>query len=170
MADTRPDRLITVYPRWRGEHTVFYFINRKIPGLSPLARGTPEISVSGQSTGRFIPAGAGNTLLLSAPVNSITVYPRWRGEHCQSAGLFIPGHGLSPLARGTLISASLTSSMARFIPAGAGNTIRRLNLFRNSTVYPRWRGEHISEVYCNSLNLGLSPLARGTLVRVSAIA
>ena len=65
------------------------------------------------------------------------VYPRWRGEHLTKDLYSSDGSGLSPLARGTLISAS-------------------------RTVYPRWRGEHN---FC-SMSLtpiaGLSPLARGT--------
>ncbi len=36
------------------------------------------------------------------------------------------------------------------------------SLRRVQTVYPRWRGEHISEPDVNNGNGGLSPLARGT--------
>ncbi|KDZ90977.1 hypothetical protein AB75_1943 [Escherichia coli 3-105-05_S1_C3] len=50
---------------------------------------------------RFIPAGAGNTVLDHFKFTIDSVYPRWRGEH--SAGPFQIHNrfGLSPLARGT---------------------------------------------------------------------
>ncbi|MDW9214176.1 hypothetical protein SE957_01190 [Escherichia coli] len=68
---------------------------------------------------RFIPAGAGNTLPLSAllarntvyprwrgntvpriiSLSSSTVYPRWRGEHVGRESFDCPYIGLSPLAR-----------------------------------------------------------------------
>ncbi|EHX78556.1 hypothetical protein ECDEC14B_3334 [Escherichia coli DEC14B] len=38
---------------------------------------------------RFIPAGAGNTLPLSALLARNTVYPRWRGEHSKHNLLLI---------------------------------------------------------------------------------
>ena len=56
-------KAIAVYPRWRGEH---YFCNAQRYsriGLSPLARGTLAKQTSGYAWCRFIPAGAGNTLL-----------------------------------------------------------------------------------------------------------
>ncbi|KGM62619.1 hypothetical protein EL76_1085 [Escherichia coli G3/10] len=50
---------------------------------------------------RFIPAGAGNTLVVRFWNPIKAVYPRWRGEH----GFQLQAHreqiGLSPLARGT---------------------------------------------------------------------
>ncbi|EMX83026.1 hypothetical protein EC2719100_3434 [Escherichia coli 2719100] len=40
-------------------------------------------------TGRFIPAGAGNTTSTPRPVMAATVYPRWRGEHSKHNLLLI---------------------------------------------------------------------------------
>ncbi|CAK4055665.1 FIG01045727: hypothetical protein [Salmonella enterica subsp. enterica serovar Rissen] len=51
---------------------------------------------------RFIPAGAGNTIAISSFLNTGAVYPRWRGEHGAVGIGRAGGHGLSPLARGTL--------------------------------------------------------------------
>ena len=53
---------------------------------------------------------------------------------------------------------------ARFIPAGAGNTLDIS--FRGVVipVYPRWRGEHPATFSCVHIDSGLSPLARGTLL------
>ena len=52
--------------------------------------------------------------------------------------------------------------VVRFIPAGAGNTRSQSAKSSSTTVYPRWRGEHISGVAAVSRQRGLSPLARGT--------
>ncbi|ESK02444.1 hypothetical protein G759_03001 [Escherichia coli HVH 98 (4-5799287)] len=51
----------------------------------------------------------------------------------------------------------------RFIPAGAGNTVLDHFKFTIDSVYPRWRGEHGDNGYPLAADLGLSPLARGTL-------
>jgi len=75
-------------------------------------------------------------------------------------------NGLSPLARGTLSDRLLTIPLYRFIPAGAGNTPRAMLPARQKTVYPRWRGEHILTYTPRINNIGLSPLARGTLQRM----
>ena len=50
----------------------------------------------------------------------------------------------------------------RFIPAGAGNTKRKITDFKCKPVYPRWRGEHGVVVGNVQQWTGLSPLARGT--------
>ncbi|SUG62333.1 Domain of uncharacterised function (DUF2825) [Salmonella enterica subsp. arizonae] len=59
-----------------------------------------SVSVFAQS--RFIPAGAGNTEELYPRLKSLTVYPRWRGEHLMLMLMPKLNGGLSPLARGTL--------------------------------------------------------------------
>ncbi len=91
---------------------------------------------------RFIPAGAGNTILFATSPAMPTVYPRWRGEHLVMVETNGPGSGLSPLARGTLAFRKKPTSNTRFIPAGAGNTCNSRSLACFATVYPRWRGEH----------------------------
>ncbi|EJA09581.1 hypothetical protein SEEN953_05076 [Salmonella enterica subsp. enterica serovar Newport str. CVM 33953] len=50
-------------------------------GLSPLARGTPIPNSWTVDRARFIPAGAGNTDGAPIILLTISVYPRWRGEH-----------------------------------------------------------------------------------------
>ncbi|VEA44509.1 Domain of uncharacterised function (DUF2825) [Salmonella enterica subsp. enterica] len=52
-----------VYPRWRGEHNMQNHQQRARPGLSPLARGTHVLPQHQRCNCRFIPAGAGNTLI-----------------------------------------------------------------------------------------------------------
>jgi len=98
---------------------------------------------------RFIPAGAGNTLPLSALLARNTVYPRWRGEHRSSHYFPFFFDGLSPLARGTLRIAHADNRARRFIPAGAGNTSAENRSIAPTSVYPRWRGEHINVIDYN---------------------
>ncbi len=93
-----------------------------LPGLSPLARGTQRGLMSALNHHRFIPAGAGNTLPSLVDEKSITVYPRWRGEHGGRIFYIPTVRGLSPLARGTLDRKYAPIDEKRFIPAGAGNT------------------------------------------------
>ncbi len=117
---------------------------------------------------RFIPAGAGNTGVTCTPVPAGTVYPRWRGEHISGTISPIYKTGLSPLARGTPPARLFAALRVRFIPAGAGNTFPFLVAESASPVYPRWRGEHDHALVSAALNLGLSPLARGTPAQTEA--
>ncbi len=55
-------------------------------------------------------------------------------------------------------------NLRRFIPAGAGNTPETRVKYKLSAVYPRWRGEHNNHFITNCTPIGLSPLARGTLL------
>ena len=122
-------------------------VNAANTGLSPLARGTHILQNTRLISTRFIPAGAGNTLVLNRPALETPVYPRWRGEHAAIIQKRTQGIGLSPLARGT-----------------------RLNMYIYSLpypVYPRWRGEHQNAAQLVTQKCGLSPLARGTLLMVS---
>ncbi|AHW87254.1 hypothetical protein J415_08595 [Klebsiella michiganensis HKOPL1] len=52
---------ISVYPRWRGEHSLKNSLVLSLRGLSPLARGTLAGDKYLFERFRFIPAGAGNT-------------------------------------------------------------------------------------------------------------
>ncbi len=54
---------VTVYPRWRGEHIRDELNALRPHGLSPLARGTLSPAFPGLYFFRFIPAGAGNTIV-----------------------------------------------------------------------------------------------------------
>ena len=149
---------------------------KKGRGLSPLARGTRRDYSKEDAGDRFIPAGAGNTGSVCGSIaggagNTVDgeffiagapVYPRWRGEHDRLRHLAVADQGLSPLARGTPRQKVNAAKNERFIPAGAGNTIKKLFCVSFRSVYPRWRGEHFYSVNNRSLIVGLSPLARGT--------
>ncbi|EIH43699.1 hypothetical protein EC970259_3229 [Escherichia coli 99.0741] len=111
-----------VYPRWRGEHGKKAARLKEAYGLSPLARGTLAHVTETGILIRFIPAGAGNTLVLNRPALETPVYPRWRGEHGNITNKINVNLGLSPLARGTLAEKEGSGVISRFIPAGAGNT------------------------------------------------
>ncbi len=138
-------------------------VNAANTGLSPLARGTHVNTILYRLSVRFIPAGAGNTLFVARRLMSISVYPRWRGEHNVRLSPLCVVAGLSPLARGTLHGFGFLFDGRRFIPAGAGNTYIRAKNKATATVYPRWRGEHPLPVIQLHCQCGLSPLARGTL-------
>ncbi len=152
-----------VHPRWRGEHTGGYAANPSASGSSPLARGTPEYRLECEARWRFIPAGAGNTALVIASMLALAVHPRWRGEHATLFGVSDRQVGSSPLARGTLIPGAGLHLLARFIPAGAGNTISIQIRQSEYPVHPRWRGEHLRLATRVWVRTGSSPLARGTL-------
>ncbi len=132
-------------------------------GLSPLARGTHDGVNRSRVEIRFIPAGAGNTDFDDVFTVQHAVYPRWRGEHPTAGDAAFSIHGLSPLARGTLVIVRSDYLLTRFIPAGAGNTQITVRGKEAVTVYPRWRGEHMRPRYVTIGATGLSPLARGTL-------
>ncbi|EMX92296.1 hypothetical protein EC2720900_3325 [Escherichia coli 2720900] len=92
----------------------------------------------------------------------MVVYPRWRGELNIGNGFAAAASGLSPLARGALREEYLQHPQERFIPAGAGNTPVSSVYSARSPVYPRWRGEHVTNLCGQCRTSGLSPLARGT--------
>ena len=131
-------------------------------GSSPLARGTPDRRARRGRTRRFIPARAGNTLIVDSHPRSSTVHPRSRGEHDARS---FPGSrvfGSSPLARGTQLRLPFPRRDVRFIPARAGNTGKCEPCREAYAVHPRSRGEHQPAVGASHTYTGSSPLARGT--------
>jgi len=77
----RPVPCPAVHPRMRGEHCQIQRAAKAAGGSSPHARGTLLSELNDFSLERFIPACAGNTLLISAIDCSPSVHPRMRGEH-----------------------------------------------------------------------------------------
>ena len=131
-------------------------------GLSPLARGTRCSVRLVRQPGRFIPAGAGNSARKMAGLPASSVYPRWRGELTPLFDIPMRNYGLSPLARGTPSGAWEYTVFIRFIPAGAGNSVKYCSPSWIRKVYPRWRGELEGQPFALHVDHGLSPLARGT--------
>ena len=96
----RPSR--SVHPRLRGEHPGLGRNIARQVGSSPLTRGTRTPKTATSSSGRFIPAYAGNTM------TEVVRMGCWVGS--------------SPLTRGTRIGVFAFCDPQRFIPAYAGNT------------------------------------------------
>nr|CBX81714.1 hypothetical protein EAIL5_2894 [Erwinia amylovora ATCC BAA-2158] len=155
-------RLVSVYPRSRGEHFLLYSLSDEEAGLSPLTRGTPHSILFRASFQRFIPAHAGNTVKLIVTLNFVAVYPRSRGEHPAPGRVFRASVGLSPLTRGTQNIWGSNQRYGWFIPAHAGNTSLPMTGIGLEPVYPRSRGEHVITISSEPPTTGLSPLTRGT--------
>ena len=73
--------LPTVHPRVCGEHRPSHADVIDALGSSPRLRGTQSWETMEDAYLRFIPAFAGNTILLALPASSSTVHPRVCGEH-----------------------------------------------------------------------------------------
>ena len=113
-------------------------------------------------TGRFIPAGAGNTSHspLALPVSA--VHPRGCGEHPLATSAALDANGSSPRVRGTRLPRNPWCLGLRFIPAGAGNTAGWVCEVWQSAVHPRGCGEHPDRVEFRIHYRGSSPRVRGT--------
>ena len=152
----------SVHPRGRGEHEARQGGGEETGGSSPRARGTRTAGYESIRGTRFIPAGAGNTSRRRSTPQGRTVHPRGRGEHSRSRANSGEPNGSSPRARGTLTASPSSQVRDRFIPAGAGNTLRHVRRYVGVAVHPRGRGEHNSHLIVRSIADGSSPRARGT--------
>mgnify|MGYP000051732094 CR=1 FL=1 len=134
--------MLPVHPRGRGEHGVQSARIVFNLGSSPRARGTHALGAPPGSDMRFIPAGAGNTHPTRHRAILYAVHPRGRGEHVARPSGPPKAGGSSPRARGTQGRRCAYCGLARFIPAGAGNTRCRPTPTPPGAVHPRGRGEH----------------------------
>jgi hypothetical protein len=157
------------YPRWRGGNRTSVVPAHLQWGLSPLARGKPNRKSHGRQQGGPIPAGAGETIPILLSACATTAYPRWRGGNGKIHGFVVVAEGLSPLARGKRHHLYHVLALPGPIPAGAGETQRCRLPIASSGAYPRWRGGNCPVSAPSRLTSGLSPLARGKLVRPQVI-
>ena len=74
---------------------------------------------------RFIPAHAGNTAISFANCFSVKVHPRSRGEYNYIPVIVKALQGSSPLTRGIRKYNIEFDWDSRFIPAHAGNTLKK---------------------------------------------
>ena len=133
----------SVHPCGRREHLRRSTRSATAGGSSLRAQGTPYSELRSSYSERFIPAGAGNTRVLLMYLKVATVHPCGRREHPSVQAVINNNPGSSLRAQGTRIVTpgalvmvsvhpcgrrehsarnSPASSVARFIPAGAGNT------------------------------------------------
>ncbi len=131
----------TVHPRVRGERASSMSTTATLSGSSPRARGTRRPRQLPQQSQRFIPACAGNAVLVPLIVFAVRVHPRVRGERVRHSRSRSVGIGSSPRARGTLTKSQRKQMNERFIPACAGNASGIVSLSNSATVHPRVRGE-----------------------------
>ena len=131
-------------------------------GSSPLARGTPILTLATWWLGGLIPARAGNTMKFHTQGFSPGAHPRSRGEHRLTTAAIRSFWGSSPLARGTHGGIAAGVASVGLIPARAGNTLTGSTVKRAVWAHPRSRGEHCCAGECPAVLQGSSPLARGT--------
>ena len=130
------------HPRLRGEQVYSNLTNRSVSGSPPLARGTAVSLRVVNAERRITPACAGNRakdkkkahrgrdhprLRGEQPCRAIARsnnrdHPRLRGEQKFRHGLFAPGVGSPPLARGTEHYRLDGGKGCRITPACAGNS------------------------------------------------
>ena len=113
---------------------------------------------------RFIPARAGNGVMIQFLSDALAVHPRSCGERLLSdSGIDIEG-GSSPLVRGTVGLGVVFIGRKRFIPARAGNGLAQAPAARRPAVHPRSCGERVDGLELLDPAAGSSPLVRGTAV------
>ena len=149
------------HPRSRGEYGLIKLEFHYEAGSSPLSRGIQgAIKVPIRVHG-IIPALAGNTVwrhLRQAPVED---HPRSRGEYPECSSHDLLPIGSSPLSRGIRKLVIQPHSLARIIPALAGNTERCDSVPPRWWDHPRSRGEYFLQNNDWAFVPGSSPLSRG---------
>jgi hypothetical protein len=107
----------SVHPRGRGEHNLGNILGNILTGSSPRARGTRGERMAAKLSGRFIPAGAGNTYVVALFASNPPIHPRGRGER----------H----------VTVQRDGNIVRFIPASVGNATTSPSPRPTCSVHPR---------------------------------
>ena len=158
------------HPRSRGVYIRNSWPLRPIPGSSPLARGLRALWPAWGSCGGIIPARAGFTPSCSSIATMPTDHPRSRGVYVTLGVAGDPVEGSSPLARGLRAGRGPARGHRRIIPARAGFTGDMPDPIEIGGDHPRSRGVYLPPRASRMVMAGSSPLARGLLVFVVALA
>ena len=131
----------TVHPRVCGEQSMSISTSSLHFGSSPRVRGTGWSCHLDGPIWRFIPACAGNRLVMSFGWSYLAVHPRVCGEQARWSAPTRIRAGSSPRVRGTGDEGRGAPQSARFIPACAGNRVSIHDPGRRLPVHPRVCGE-----------------------------
>ncbi len=133
-------------------------------GSSPRVRETLFIFCWFCPILRFIPACAGNISASTISGCIPSVHPRVCGKHIQFAFRGVLAGGSSPRVRETSSALVTGADQTRFIPACAGNIIRRQSHVFCGAVHPRVCGKHRLISSGEESKYGSSPRVRETLM------
>ena len=151
-----------VHPRVCGEQHLSFNSTLITRGSSPRVRGTGIECFALYADPRFIPACAGNSGNTLGFDNVRAVHPRVCGEQSGTVWRSLSGIGSSPRVRGTDKIETRGPPARRFIPACAGNRVKRSYSRLMRTVHPRVCGEQaVGDIRRHSVT-GSSPRERGT--------
>ena len=155
---------MTGHPRGCGEQFTTTVASSSANGSSPRVRGTVAPASDGCGQFRVIPAGAGNRCSWPGFRRINAGHPRGCGEQIRARCAVFGNSGSSPRVRGTEGQADVARDPVRVIPAGAGNSARRVPRHGRGSGHPRGCGEQASRsIRCTSGD-GSSPRVRGTAV------
>ena len=113
------------------------------------------------------PAHAGNTPARVAARAAQGVYPRPRGEYVHSSRISLTAVGLPPPTRGIRHPRKQIPVCNGSTPAHAGNTSGARPWSAHSAVYPRPRGEYLSNAMDDIYEKGLPPPTRGIPIQTA---
>ncbi len=116
-----------------------------------------------------IPAGTGETWIHSSTGSLSGAYPRRHGGNMRGHPIYAPLEGLSPQARGKPSNMVVTPGNSGPIPAGTGETVFLCFLFFVLRAYPRRHGGNSTILRIDAELSGLSPQARGKLIRLHVL-
>ena len=137
-------------------------------GLSPRVRGKLEIVELKDKIRGPIPAGAGETQGGCLVQQEPRAYPRGCGGNSYSGLSDMMLQGLSPRVRGKQHDMPDGEWESGPIPAGAGETQRRIDALDDAAAYPRGCGGNPSVLSHTQAQGGLSPRVRGKHVASSS--
>ena len=130
-------------------------------GSSPRMRGKPASGPQAASSGRIIPAHAGQTSPAASASGALTDHPRACGANCLHAVVADIPAGSSPRMRGKRDGVIALTASYRIIPAHAGQTRQNTAKCTARADHPRACGANGRLGYKVTRITGSSPRMRG---------